>query len=992
MHRNIAFPILVFSLTLGVAGAQTVEDQHAKSPTAQDPLGTFQVAPEFQWELVVQEPLVVSPCALAFDEQGRMFVVENRGYPVGPAKGEPPIGRIAMLEDADGDGRYDKRTEFATELTFPNGILPWRGGWIVTCAPDVLYLKDTNGDGRADERRVLLTGFSTTGSTQLRASHPTLGADNWVYLSAGLSGGTIVSPLKPQQPPVEFKRSDIRFHPDTGEVQLIDGASQFGMSFDNFGHRFICYNRVQVQHVASGSHWWRRNPHLAFSDTVENCPVDMIAPQPDGKNSAARIFPISSNITTADSHAGTFSAACAVTVYRGTAFAEKYRSAVFSCDPTANLIHVDRLVPHGPTFSAQRIHPDREVVASKDDWFRPVFLATAPDGALYVCDMYRKSIEHPDYLPVEIRKHTDFESGKNMGRIYRLRAGGNQLPQPATVFHDAPLSKLRDALAADDPWHRDTAHRLLLERRDAKAIPDLEQLLKAESSRPADAAAYVHALGLLAELRGVTDAELTAALQHPLPGVREYAISLAIPQFDRLPETAARVIKLAEDDDARVRFVTALALGEIKTNDAVSALARIALRDADDRWSRAAVLSSVFEREGPFLVALIAGAQTTPGTPDLYYELGRLLGAGQPDSAWTDIFTHITDWPKVQVLQQVPLLVGIADGLRSRHKPGTMGIFGTVLAKDDAKKSAIIDTLQDVMRRANEVAADVSQPVEIRRWATALAAHCPFEEVGETLLGLVETHQPDVLQLTAIRALAKMSSPKVAATLLERNRFGRYSPSVRQEVLSSLAASAQQLSGVLDALEAGNIDTVDFDPALRQQILNRPDESIRNRANKLWETLGSSDRDQVYEEYKSCLELPPNSENGRAVFKRVCAQCHRLDREGFAVGPDLFGIRNQPKESILLHIVVPDREITNGFRAYSVQTTDGRVLTGLISSETPTSITLRQPLGKEETLLRQDIDDLIASKASLMPPGFEKTTSRQEFADLIAYLKGEQTR
>src|SRR5262249_39563304 len=145
----------------------------------EDAAGSFQAEPGLRVELVAAEPWIESPVAMAFDDRGRLFVAENRGYPSGPGPGQPPAGRIALLEDADGDGRMDRRRDFARGLTYPNGVLPWRDGLIVTCAPDVLFFRDTDGDGQADERRVLFTGFSTTGSTQLRVSHPSLALDNW---------------------------------------------------------------------------------------------------------------------------------------------------------------------------------------------------------------------------------------------------------------------------------------------------------------------------------------------------------------------------------------------------------------------------------------------------------------------------------------------------------------------------------------------------------------------------------------------------------------------------------------------------------------------------------------------------------------------------------------------------------------------------------------------------------------------------------------------
>ena len=392
------------------------------------------------------------------------------------------MGVIARLDDTDGDGRMDRRTVFADGLTFPNGLTPWNGGLIVTCAPDVLFLKDTDGDGRADERRVLLTGFDTNSTTQLRVSHPTFGPDGWIYLTSGLTRASkITSPEHPERAAVEIG-TDARFNPFTLEIEPVGGRGQFGQTFDDAGNRFHCMNRVHIQHTVIVPRYLARNPNSCLAETVQNVPEAMVTDLIGGANQnfAARLYPISDNLTTADSHVGTFTAACAVHIYRGDALPAEYRGDAFACDPTANLVHRDKLTPVGPTFASRMANEGREFLASPDNWFRPVFLATGPDGALYVCDMYRKTIEHPDYLPVEVRKRTDFTSGRDLGRIWRVTGEKHQTPkhQTSKSLARASTTELVQALGHPNAWRRETAQRLLVERRDPKALPLLAKQFK----------------------------------------------------------------------------------------------------------------------------------------------------------------------------------------------------------------------------------------------------------------------------------------------------------------------------------------------------------------------------------------------------------------------------------------------------------------------------------------------------------------------------------
>ena len=850
----------------------------------------FELAEGIEIELVASEPMVISPVAMAFDDRGRLFVVEMPGFPLGNRPGQKPVDRVVMLEDTNRDGRMDKRTVYADGLAFPMGVLPWQDGVIVTCAPDILFLRDTDNDGRADQRRVLFTGFSVENTQALRINCPTLGPDGWIYIASGLSGGTIATPEHPERPALKMA-ADVRFDPETLVIENVVGRTQYGMSFDEAGRRFLCYNRMPVQHVVLAAKWLQRNPNLTFTETVQDCSErTMRNIFRAGSGDGVKLFPISHNFVNVDSHAGSVTAACAVTIWRGGALPRAYQGAAFSCEPTANLVHVDRLLPTGATFAAEPMFEQREFLASRDDWFRPVFLTAGPDGALYIADMYRKIIEHIDYLPEEIRKYADVNAGRDRGRIWRVFARQElRSPLPPRVLPDESWINIPQPTAAE--------------------------------------------------------------------GARQWM---------------EKRIEAAGSSDGRTRFLAALALGSCMQPRATRALASVGLRDMGDRWARAAVLSGAAGRERQLLEEMLPKLDPLV---DGATEFVAVLGRGFPDVETIHQALRSrgagNEAPPLRLAIVTALLVGFAEKNNLRL---------------EAKSSDA--WLGSVLREVVRLAADQNQQKNWRLSLLRLLGRMTWNDAGPVLLKLSASEPDESVRDAAIRSLAAFEVPAVADALLAPESWSAATPRRRDAILNALLAREFHRRQLLQILEAGRIPAGAVTGIARRKLLGDKDPAIRQRAEKLWGgRLGTGKT--VFEAAQSALALQPDPIHGRTIFKQYCSSCHRLDREGYNVGPDLADMRRQAKQTILYHIVVPDAEIAPMYAMYVADTKDGRTLGGLLTGETATSITLLGPLALEEKIPRNEIVRLEAQPGSMMPSGFDAAMSRQDLADLLGYLRGE---
>lgn len=977
--------VVVAGLLLSVLSAQELPKQVSGGPgkplSPAEAQKLFRLPQGLRIELIAAEPQIESPVAMAFAPDGRLWVVEMGDYPNGPSKGEAPAGRIKILEDKDGDGFFETSRVFADKLLFANGLLHWKDGVIVTQAPNIVHLRDTDGDDKADKQDILYAGFAAQ-NPQLRVSNPVLGLDGWIYVANGLRGGTVMRPGSKE--PIHLGGMDFRFDPIGGGHEAITGMGQYGNTFDNWGHRFVCDNRHHLRHIVLEDRYVKRNPNLAAPALVHDTSVLEDGPLSSG----GKIYPLSKNWTTSSLHEGRFTAACGVFVYRGHHLPKDCQGAAFTCDPTGNLVHQEIFEQNGATFTSRPAQKGVEFLASPDDWFRPVFLAHGPDDALYVVDMYRAVIEHPEFMPPELQKRPDLALGKDKGRIWRIvRSDRPKEQRVKASLAKAATEKLVNLAADPRPWWRTSAHRLLLERQDVAAVPGLKGLLKCP--RPY---ARVQAAWLLDSMIYLDEASLLHLLADTHPRVRENAVKLAEARLARSPEVQKALVALASDADPRVRCQAALALGAWDSNRVVEPLARIALRGADDVWTRLAVASSLVAPEDedvdaqrtsralPVLQAILTapefGKLPSPLKSSVVQEFAALTVAEPTGIKIAELARDLSD-----ASAQLALLTGFAEGLARK---GTR-LDDYFLKAAPNPNSPVIQWLREFLQEQGRAAGAAKAPPAERLAALRLLSRVSWTAAKSALPPLLADDVPQDVRLAAVRAIAVHTDPAVPELLMKSWRG--YTPALRREVTEAMFRTPDRMLVFLHEIGAKRVKPADLDALRTKQLINHKQPNIRVLADKLLRGNLPADRKEMLAKYQAALDLKGDAKRGQEMFKKHCATCHRVAGIGIDVGPDIADTRTKTLAALLTDIISPNQAIDNNYVNYVVFLKDGKTLTGIIVAETGSSITLKRAEGQGDVILRSQIDELQSTGVSLMPDGLEKNISVPEMADLLSFLK-----
>ena len=968
------------SLCVAVLGLGCNSTEVAPPYSPDQALQTFQLSPGFRIELVAAEPLIADPVAMDIDEYGRIFVAEMPGYPLDVGG----TGRIKLLRDTDGDGRPDTAILFADSLRLPTGLMRWKEGVLVTDPPDLLYLADTDHDGVADERTVILTGFALS-NAQHNVNKPLFGLDNWIYLANngpiwwtekytdpfGDRGQELYFPADPNAARLPRNGSDrnVRLKPDALKLESLSSRSQFGQTFDPWGRHYLVDNSQHHYLEVIAERYFAGKSHIPVAQAIHRTP--------DQEN-ASQVFPITHN----PEHQlltdrGVFTSACALTWYAGGLFPPPFAENVtFVAEPVHNLVHVDRVVPAGAVFAAQRIESSKEFLASTDSWFRPVNFSVGPDGALYVVDYYRQIIEHPEWMDDELAAHGDLTRGIDRGRIYRI-VPDTEAPMN---WHDQldlghlGTSELIEYFDAPNRWWRMQAQRLIVTRQDQSVADELTEL----ASSATRAETRLHALWTLNGLNRLSANTIISALGDTDPRIRENTLILAEPFLNSDADLVDLLVGMVDDSDVRVRFQLIKTLGLVNARAVTEAVLEVLWTDIESDWMQsAALLAYTGEAEELMIQAL-----DRPNLPEgagnrLIMRLAALVAESDGLSP-----TLIRSGPRLAAR-----LSGAGEGLQrsatrfTASKQIIQDLLSLILGNAAEEGDAALSVLRQlelpalsIEAEALAIAEDSTQNPSTRGRAVELMTLAGSSL--ESLDHLVANSYPAPIQLAVLKAFE--SRPGVTPAQMVLEKWAGLTPQIRRTALD-VFNSQERAELLVGALEDGQVLPGELAWHHRVQLMRDTQEPVRSRARALLQLPPERSADE--------LDLSAGDfEQGRNVYLTYCAQCHAAGPMGSGVmGPDLTTVQHWPKPALLREIIDPSRSISSGYEQWQLRLNSGQTVQGVVVEESPVSVTVASA-GVTQTVRRDQIAEMIPLAASGMPPNLHVTMTDAELAGLLTFI------
>ncbi len=934
----------------------------------------------FKVTLFAGEPDVRQPIALCLDDRGRLWVAEAYSYPIRRPDREAK-DRIVIFEDSDGDGVFDKRTVFMEGLNLVSGLEVGFGGVWIGAAPHLLFVPVKEGEDKpAGKPKVLLDGWGYQ-DTHETLNTFTWGPDGWLYGCHGVfTHSRVGKPGTPDEKRVPINAGIWRYHPTRHvfEVFAHGTSNPWGLDFDDWGQAFceacvIPHNWHIIQggryHRQAGAHF---NPHTYDDIKTIARHRHYVGPTPHGGNERS------------DS-AGGGHAHCGTMIYLGGAWPAKYRNQMFMGNIHGRRLNVDVLRRKGSGYEADRA-PD--FLLANDAWARFINLRYGPDGNVYLIDWYDKQACHHGDPRIWDRAN---------GRIYKVSYRGTKWVRPdLRKRSDAELVKLQ---LHENDWYVRHARRILQER--SKGEPGalasgVYAALARIAFEHADETRRLRGLWALHVTGGLTERASERGLADKGAHVRAWTIQLALEQNAAPPSLRKKLEEMARKDDSPVvRLYLASALQRLPLEQRWDILEGLVSHEEDAKdhnlplmyWYAAEPLADV---DAGKALALAARAKVPTLLPFMVRRISS-LGSGKAVGLLVEALGKAE-----RADEQLTYLRSIQAGLRGqRNVPMPAGwkkVAGKLLAADSAEVRnraialAVLFGDREAFGRLRQVLADDTAELALRRQALTALVEARDADVPPVLHKLVG--RPE-LRTEAIRALAAFDDPKTPAVLL--GVYAGLDLAGRRAVVNALASRPAYGKALLDAVEKKKVPAGDVSAEVVRNLRNLRDPALDKRIAEVWGIVRATpkERADMIQRYRALVLRPgprPDPALGRALYNKVCAQCHTLFGKGGKIGPDITGANRGSLDYLLGNILDPSAEIPKEYAVSVVTLTSGRFITGIVREETAKTLTIVTP---EETftVAKKDIEKREPSNVSMMPDDLLKELKEHDVRSLIAYLQ-----
>ena len=984
---NLFIPLAVFFMLALPCPAQEERIPHAqdKPPgpalSPAEAIAKMTVPEGFTVELVASEPDIVNPVAMTIDERGRFWITESLEYPrrsPGPGK-----DRIKILEDTDADGKADTFTVFMEGLNIPSGIAVGHGGVWIANSPDILFVQDTDGDGKADTSEVVVTGFGRDDTHELPNSL-TWGPDGWLY---GLNGvfnpaHVVYGPKNPNfkdgQKPWDITCAMFRIHPKTREFQVFcEGTSNpWGIAFNDEGEAFISACVIDhLWHLTETGYYHRQGgPYPPFTWKIESIV----------------------------SHKHQKAAYCGIHWYNSDAYPEQYRKKLYMGNIHGSCINSDRIERFESTYKAS---PEPDLLSANDAWFMPVVQKTGPDGCLYILDWYDR------YHCYQDANRDPAGIDRLKGRLYRLRYKNTPRAKPED------MAKLDDQelvtrLGSGNGYQRDIAQRLLRERLlndgDHKAlIEDLTLAIAFPGPVGGDR-------GVFGVLISINSPETQMLLKTNGDDFhKSWAVRSAGDQKSLSDEAAEQIFALRNDPSPRVRLQVAIAAAKQESIPTIPTLVAVLAQAGDDPlvprivWQN---LHPLLEKQTADFVAEVlklraadSGSFPKPVIDLLPRAADRILSTSKPDTLAVAelvkllLSTEATDESADRCLQLLTARIRSGeisgDSLASIRKELEESLNSAM--KANASRPSTLSAIElaaslkmeDAIIRARQVVPQTKDDTIALRLVNALVTAGSEDGLTFAEKILVSDRSADVRR-RAVQAIGRIGTAASTSALI--SQLHNLPADVQPAAIEALTDRADSATELLGLVRDGKVLSTLINANQAQKMLSLKSQPLADLVTKHWGIV-RTERDPARVELIARMRNELRTSNGdpvagRVVFKRLCAQCHKMYGEGAEVGPDITRNGRASFEQLLSNVFDPSLVIGSAYQGLTVVTKEGRVVSGLPAEDSPQRVVLKVQGDKQEIIARGDIDEVVPSKLSLMPEGIEKQLQPKELHDLFAFI------